>query len=910
MARTFEAFTNYFSNVILPTHPNPEYFTLWLNSLQTLETQLLVTPVGGYPVEGKHNVFTDGSEEWHSIRWPKQAASEPYYTDPELTFLLEKRWQGLGTTWWDWVNRESVAVGFDFDEITQHAPGTGITESQLNEVRECACALDYVDVIRSTGGKGLHLLVFFDEKHRPKTVNHTEHAALARSLLGKISTDAGFDFGSHLDVCGGVLWIAHQKMSTEAGSFQWLKRATTHLTTVPPNWKDHLDVVGGRTTKVRVVGIGENGGEIDDQDPLAALTSARTRTPLDDVHRAIITDLEQSGGVCVWQPDHHLLQTHTVAVKQVYDKWTEAGHPMHGFFETLSGGSDLSKPNCFMIPSCNGAFQVFRFGQGTPEHALWDQDSQRWTRCFLNKAPTLSEASIALGGIEAEGNKGFIFDSAEKAEQAVKAIGSQLTLPEGNKYSNRPATLKRNKDGRLVVELAKWEGDEGFSDWLDKKNSWVKIFNINVDISQQEDDYTQFDTVVRSIRTPSNADAGWMIKVNTGEWIRHPQENVKHVLKLIAPPGTDISNAMGYAIMRQWTMVNLPFHEEYPGGRQWNLGAAQLKYKPATLGDEKPYHPHWDLVLEHCGEDLDTVIKDLEWCQNWGIFSGKDYLTAWIACMIREPFEPLPYLFMHGPQNSGKSIFHEAISLLVTGGVVKADRALTNQNDFNGELANAVLGVVDEVNISRAGAAVYNKIKEWTTSRYISIHPKRVQVYQQRNCLHFVQMANHRDNCPIFPGDTRITMMYVPPLLQEIPKPALLKALEDEAPHFMATLLGLPMPSSNSRLRLPVLDTTGKTLAAESNKTDLEEFLTDVCYEIPGQRILFKDFYNKFLDTLSPAEQINWPKRRIRQMLPEDFPMGRGNGGNIFIGNLSFDQAEPCGRYILQDQTLILEGEA
>jgi len=346
---------------------------------------------------------------------------------------------------------------------------------------------------------------------------------------------------------------------------------------------------------------------------------------------------------------------------------------------------------------------------------------------------------------------------------------------------------------------------------------------------------------------------------------------------------------MGNAVTRQWVLVNLPFHAEYPGGRQWNLGAPQFKYKPAVLEDgEKPHHPHWDLILAHCGGDLDDVVREKEWCQRWGLYSGKDYLTAWTACMFREPFEPLPYLFMYGPQNSGKSTFHEVIALLVTSGVVKADRALTNQNDFNGELANAVLGVVDEVNIAKAGPTVYNKIKEWTTSRYISLHPKRVQVYQQRNCLHFVQTANHRNNCPVFPGDTRITMMHVPPFLKEIPKLILYAALEKEAPHFMHTLLNMSLPTSNTRLRLPVLDTISKEDAADTNQGPLEEFLSDECYNVPGEKITMSDFYDAFMATLSMTEKLEWPKRRLRHCLPSMYPAGKSTKGVIFIGNMSF----------------------
>lgn len=895
MAKIMDAFETYFKNEVLPRHSNPEFFSKWLDNLRNLETQLLVSPEGGYPVEGKRNVWTDGSEEWHNLRWPKNAMAEPYWRDRELGFLLEKHWLGVGTTWWDWVNRESVGCGFDFDEITSHAPGTGVSDEQLEEIRERACQLDYVEVLRSTGGKGLHLYIWFAREDRPKTQNHNEHAAIARAMLGKLSTDAAFDFGSHLDVCGGNMWVAHKKMFGTEG-LQCVKKATVPLSNrdIPPNWRDHLEVIGGKTTKVRVVGVDDTGDEVDDQDPLSELTTAHPKVPLDEIHKKIIADIEMTGSTCVWVPDHNLLQTHTRALKQVYDQWKEQGHAMRGFFDTFSPGTDTGKPNCFMIPKKNGAFIVFRFGKGTVEHDLWNQDRQGWTWCNYNRAPDLSEAAVALGGAELENDKGFHFESVDSAKIAVEALGSKLMLPAGNTYEDRAAILRKNKDGRLIVEIDRRGNDTGFDGWNgQKKNKWVKVFNILVDNKNEEDDYTRFDTLVRSCCTPSNADAGWRIKVTGGDWIKHPRENVSSVLSYAAPPGFPIPKIMGKTILNRWIIVCKPFHEEYPGNRQWNLGAPQLVYKPAQLeDDEQPFHPHWDKVLDHCGEDLDGVVRESSWCRNWGIFSGRDYLLAWISCLIREPFEPLPYLFMYGPQNSGKSIFHEAISLLVTGGVVKADRALTNSSDFNGELANAVLGVIDEVNIANAGPSVYNKIKEWTTSQYISIHAKYQQVYQQRNCLHFVQTSNYRDSCPIFPGDTRITAMYVGPLLEEIPKPILVRALEEEAPHFMASLMGMSLPTSDTRLRLPVLDTAGKEQAAESNKNPLEEFVSESCFYVPGAKMLFKDFFNKFSESLSAFEKASWTKRKVRQNIPDMFPVGLNTGGQLHIGNISFESKD------------------
>ena len=144
----------------------------------------------------------------------------------------------------------------------------------------------------------------------------------------------------------------------------------------------------------------------------------------------------------------------------------------------------------------------------------------------------------------------------------------------------------------------------------------------------------------------------------------------------------------------------------------------------SLMTTKQPKHPHWDKVLNHIGQDLNAPLRDSPWAQKAGIRTGAQYLRAWIACLIKYPFSPLPYLFLYGPENSGKSIFHEAIALLMTKGCVPADRALTSTSDFNGELANCILAVVEEKDISKAKGAL-NKIKEWVTARNISIRKMR-----------------------------------------------------------------------------------------------------------------------------------------------------------------------------------------
>ena len=88
------------------------------------------------------------------------------------------------------------------------------------------------------------------------------------------------------------------------------------------------------------------------------------------------------------------------------------------------------------------------------------------------------------------------------------------------------------------------------------------------------------------------------------------------------------------------------------------------------------------MILEHTGADLTANLKELTWAQKNGITTGKDYLQRWIALMIREPFEHLPYLYLWGNQNTGKTILHQAIQTLMEGGVMRADSALTNTGDL------------------------------------------------------------------------------------------------------------------------------------------------------------------------------------------------------------------------------------
>lgn len=877
------------------THNGPDLLERYLQYGPFMETQVNVAAGDGEPVDGKRSTYSDGLDTWWNIRIPKRADSDPEFKDYKLEWPLDTHAEAIGSTGWDWSARRSRWFGYDFDSITGHAAGVGIGDEELERVREAACALPWVEVRRSTGGNGLHLYVLCSEAGVP-TENHTIHAALGRAILGIMSSETGFDFARHVDACGGNMWIWARKMTTENRGLSLVKAAERCIgdDELPANWRDHIEVVKGTRSKIRVSGV-----EDKDQDPFDALANGRRIVQLDDQHKKIIDELRRLKGSVLWVPDYHLLQTHTAMLQTLMDEHgKELG--LKGFFQTNSKGKDLGQPNCFLFPLDDGAWKVYRFSQGINETTTWEQDNAGWTTCYFNHAPNLKIAARAMGGIEDAEKGGFLFSTVADAQSAAKALGRDLPIPERG-YGDREVTLKAHKDGRLVAQVARREGDEGMKDkgWAAKKGYWTQVFETKADQRNGDLSSLDFDNSIRALKSASSERAGWVVADHAGEWVRCATTEARLKLLALGHSKNEADIVLGLAGEKNWKLVNLPFQPEYPGDRQWNMDAAQYRFQPAQLGDEEaPFHPHWDMILKHCGQDLDEPLKELEWARGANIKSGAEYLRMWAACMLREPYEKLPYLFFYGEQNSGKSIFHEALSLLMTKGVAAADRALTNSNDFNGELSNAVLAYIEEKDIAKSAGA-YNKLKDWVTSPTIWIRKMRTDAYSQANTLHFVQCANERDALTIKPKDTRIVVMFVPSLDQgqEIPKTVLIDRLQAEAPHFMRTLVDLTLPPMLGRLRLPVVSTENKQRAEDSARTPLEVFLDEQCHEVPGEMMPFSEFFERYkawLDEEDLEDKGKWVwKAHVSKHMPSKYPFGVYHSNQRYVGNLSFEEKAP-----------------
>ena len=864
----------------LAVKARPDIAIMWT---EEMEVQVNVAQDGGDRVEGifqgrKWTAWTDGHQTWKSFRIPFNANTKPHYTDIDIKFNLDEHCEGIGMTGWNWVKKQSQWVAYDFDAIVGHSEKheATLSEAQIEEVTKAACEIPWVTVRKSTSGNGLHLYVLVD---RVATVNHTEHAALARSILSKMSATTGFDFNAKVDACGANIWVWHRRQTAEG--YEIIKQGSV-LTDIPINWRDHIAVTKGQSTRTAPGFVGEK-----DLGSFDQLCGSMARVPLDEQHKALFEYLDSVSAMWWFNQDHHMMVCHTYDLLKAHESLG-----MRGIYTTNSTGARQGvDQNAYGFPLRNGAWVIRRHIQGVAETNTWDQDNSGWTRCYLNRDPDLAVACKTYGGLEnAKGQ--YVFDKAEMAVQAAEAMGIHMDVPQWALH--RRTTIQKRRDGKLIIEMVRETNDisieMGAAGFIEERNHWQTVSGLVPTSYEQE--LGNFDDVIRHLSSASGFDAGWVFQADA-KWKIEPLAHLKMVLKSLGNTAKESDLILGQAVIKAWNLVNHPFKAEYPGDRVWNRDSAQFALTPTLDLDDLKFNT-WLKLLDHCGKALDISVKDNSWCSDNGITTGGDYLKLWVASIFQFPFEPLPYLFMYGDQSTGKSSFHEALNLLIKTGLIRADTALINPSGFNGELAGAVLCVVEETDLRQNRSQAYNRIKDWTTGQTISIHVKGATPYMAANSTHWVQCSNEIEQCPVFPGDTRITMIHVAAPEVFIAKRDLMAMLAAEAADFLAHVMSVEIPNINDRLKIPILLTEDKIEAEKANQNEVERFIEESCFIVSGEMILLAEFYTRFYDWLDPLQRPKWTKRRMGQFLPNPIVKGRyaKEQGRHYVANVCFTKRE------------------
>jgi hypothetical protein len=852
-----------------------------------LESQFIVHP-GEEAIEDGEDAWTDGSETWAPHRWPYKAANDPQYRDRPLLFNPAAHIDRIGSTWWNWVTKRSVAASFDIDmEGDGHAATTTtVTETELEAIVERLKLLPYVTLVRSTGGKGVHVYVFFDEKDQPEAANHNEHTRVSLATLVKMSKDACYDFAQHMDAKGVILWFWASSSGPNHSGFNLIHEATESIgaAAIQPYMETKL-IGPNRAAKIH--------GFDDDGNPVTTQSDGEGYKvcDLDDEHKSILKELENFDYDFRWIGEFNMAHTNTRAIAELFEKRAAEGRPLKGIFKTTSVGH-VKKPNCFITPRPGGVFQVKRFGNGIGEHPSWNIRGQD-TWCYLNEEPSVDGVLDRMCSKRPDKHK-FTFEPLE-LEAALQALGH--TLGESVSHLSGAVEVTRRKDGTYYATSK----DTGAPGWKTTKSGQKRELPIVQKVVKRAKNLLEdADKKFRNLITPQKKPYGWALLTEEG-WINYPSfEKIAASVKQIF--GRDTEDAKAMMDQNPWTIVHVPFGPEYPSnddlpgdqevktGRAWNKHAPQLAIQPSDVAGP---HPHWDMIYDHLGKSLDEAVRTTEWCQKWGFATGADYLRAWMSSLILFPFQPLPYLFFYGDQNTGKSIFWESAAYLFTkGSVESASGALTNNQGFNFEIANAVIGYVEEKDLSAVKGGAYARMKEWVTGLWLTVTEKGETPFSQPNTLKLVQMANRPTSCPMEDGDSRITAIAVSsiPPKDMVPRALMGDFLKEEAPFFLRTLLTTVLPTSHDRLRVPMLKNKDKADLETMNQEPWEECAEEHLCRMPGHVVKFSDFYKIYKEHCNSLVGVEPVKSRaLLQMVRNrsgKFILGTQNN-QMCIGNMA-----------------------
>ena len=798
----------------------------YLAAAPTIETQANVRTDIGTPKTRKLpsgktlHYRVDGARVFKDIRYPHNAMRAPdWETDPGCRFSFGDYVQAIGST--GFSQQGSLWWGYDLDDVWGHADG--LSDAELERIQRAVEPIPYTEIRRSTSGKGIHLYIRGDGI---VVANHTEHAALARSILGMLCSDAGLDFAPQVDSVGNVLWIWDRRATSENRGFELLKPATKILTPadLPPNWRDHLDVVRGKRSRVWTGG---------DDNECAELAS---KVAMDDEHRRLFEAYKQTGFVLIYNPDLCLWQCHTAGWAKVHKALG-----LRGFFETNSDGTDPGTPNCYVFLRPDGMLLIVRFNS-QQEHSSWGRTAKGERSCLFNRPVDLRVACEAVGAIWV-GN-GCTAPTVAKATQLAALFGFELPpLP-----NDRAVNFKYLDAHTIAAETTQLRGEVANGWGL----GWRKLV-VTFAVEPQPVAEHNYDTKARHVITPERENAGWLLHAEGGgAWHFEPKDTaIDGVCYKFGIPSKERAAVAGQIASNPYTLVNEPFQAEFLPGRKWNKFGAQL----SVVASDRSDHPHYDKILRHVGQGLDDAVKGNEWCRANGVTSGYDFLLLWCALLIRKPKQHLPMLYLYSPErDNGKSAFHKALGRLFARGYVEGVRMLNEK--FNKLMAGAVLIYLDEEKVSRESA---QKVKLYIDSDQVTLRLMRTDTFMFANYSHWIATYNFTDGVPVEDGDERVIMIEVPVLFEEDKddwKEIMEPALELEKADFLNTLQNkVTIPPSGGRLYLPLLSTPLKEKVMAEDRV--------------GEKVICNrdELLAKIVDVFKKTRRFIGPSKKLIELL-------------------------------------------
>lgn len=199
-------------------------------------------------------------------------------------------------------------------------------------------------------------------------------------------------------------------------------------------------------------------------------------------------------------------------------------------------------------------------------------------------------------------------------------------------------------------------------------------------------------------------------QITNGTWVSDPKENIILLLKTErglsdtkrkGETTSEVERALAHIQRRNRVRVAAPF-AFYPPGKTTILGESvlnthtRLTIQPAERPGEYPF--------------LDKFLKTL-----WDPAEQYEYFISWLSyfyksCLNRGPRSGHA-LFIAGGTNVGKTFLSRAVIGGLVGGFAEAQQFLLGEDNFNSELFDSALWVVDDGSVSTS-FATHKKISE------------------------------------------------------------------------------------------------------------------------------------------------------------------------------------------------------
>ena len=730
------------------------------------------------------DLYGDAGDEPRNWRIPKNGDVCPTGNDRPIPHdpHLIKTW---GTSWWD--HKASLTVGCMVDVDCGHG-AKDHTPEEIAEWDRKASQVSYLLNATSKGGAGRHGVVFLETPVPAKTRGQHKHNC--RLIVAQLCADLGIspDF-----FCSwGRIQYIFDRTHAENG-LQLIKPPTSKL--VLP---DNIDLSPfDRATEA--------------EQSILSTEAAAHRAVMDETHRAIGDSIRASG----WPFD---IEEHNgTIVIHSHTKGLEADHTQNkrrGVFKTNTPGTDRHKANCFAFLKPDGGLAVRRYGDAD-ETDTWHRGPSGIWCCDFNVAPTFAKACQLCGGRR---NKKCVTFTNGRTAEAMVLLGIKADIPAP--LNKKRIDLSREGTHLHISVHAPNCGDfEGWTSAYGKYDKTIEDCLPGADLPTYEN----------RIRHTTDIQRGkdWMFLDDRGRWLIETLGAVKTYLKGFGHDEYAIAEIVKRHLEQNWFLTNIPFTKEYGPNRTWNRDGAHCKQSC------KGTWSYCKMIVDHVGDRLTPYVEKDDWCKENEITTGGQYLMLWAALLFRKPRLRLPYLFFWSDlQNTGKSSYHRMLLRLFANknGWCELRKEIL-KDDFNDLMRGCALAYIEEIDLSQSPPA-YQLLKGLIDSPVLKIRGIYAPGEMEKNYVHFVQSANHRHHCPVYPGDTRIVMIPVDQFAgRDIPWTAELEGIVDqEAPSLLHELLNMPIPKRGfGRLFLPVLETTDKIEAMKERGAELAGWYGQLC---------------------------------------------------------------------------------